>query len=141
MKFEEIIHVSGLPGLFKVGSTRSNGIIVEDIDSGKSRFISVRKHQFTPLSTVSVFTEDDTIELIKIFDQMAEKEESNPLPSVKEDPSVLFDYFVNVLPDYDRERVMVSDVKKIIKWYNFLKDRDLYPFREEDETSDLTESE
>ncbi|MEL6123943.1 MAG: DUF5606 domain-containing protein, partial [Bacteroidota bacterium] len=73
MRIDEVVAVSGLPGLFKIGATRSNGLIVEDIDTGKSRFVSVRKHQFTPLATVAIYTDMDTVEIDHVFKAMLEK--------------------------------------------------------------------
>lgn len=128
MTIDELVAISGMPGLYKIGTSRSNGMIVEDIDSGKSRFISMRKHQFTPLGTVAIYTEMDATELSIVFETMAEKEASMPIPSVNSSSNELFEYFEEILPDYDRDRVLVSDVKKVIKWYLFLKKRELFPF-------------
>lgn len=128
MKIDELIHVSGLPGLYKIGASKSNGIIIEDIDSGKSRFASMRKHQFTPLGTVAIYTMDDAEELTKVFDTIEAKSEEYPIPSLKSSSDILFAYFKNILPNYDEDRVLISDVKKVIKWYTFLKGRSLYPF-------------
>ena len=133
MKLDDLIHVSGLPGLYKIGASRSNGIIIEDIDNGKSRFVSMRKHQFTPLGTVAIYTMTDTIELIKVFDRMSAAEMDTPLPDVKGNAKEVFGYFEKVLPEYDRDQVLVSDVKKIVKWYRFLKDRNIYPFATSEE--------
>ncbi|MEL6389985.1 MAG: DUF5606 domain-containing protein [Bacteroidota bacterium] len=128
MRIDEVVAVSGLPGLFKIGATRSNGLIVEDIDTGKSRFVSVRKHQFTPLATVAIYTDMDTVEIDHVFKAMLEKKDDTPIPSPKSSSKELFDYFSLILPDYDRDQVLISDVKKVIKWYLFLEERGLYPF-------------
>ena len=133
MQLEDLIHVSGLPGLYKIGASRNNGLIIEDIDTGKSRFVSMRKHQFTPLGTVAIYTNSDTIELSKVFDKMAELEPTTPIPDVKGNAKSIFQYFETVLPDYDRDQVLVSDVKKVVKWYSFLKARGLYPFSSDEE--------
>lgn len=133
MKFKDFVAVSGLPGLFKLSVSRPNGLIVEDVDSGKTKFLSVRKYQFTPLETVAIYTDDDATELKVVFATMQGKEATNPIPNVSEKPSVLFDYFKEILPDYDRERVIISDVKKVIKWYNFLKERNVIDFTGTDE--------
>ena len=133
MKIEDIIAISGLPGLYKVGTSRSNGMIVEDIDTGKSKFISARKHQFTPMATVAIYTEEDATEIKDVFQTMLDKEVELPLPSTESPKKDLFDYFAVILPDYDRDRVMVSDVKKVIKWYRFLRERSLFPFDSSEE--------
>ena len=128
MTIEELIHVSGLPGLYKIGATRSNGIIIEDIDSGKSKFASMRKHQFTPLGTVAVYTNSDAAELTVVFQSMYDKETNLTVPNPKGGARELFEYFEEILPDYDRDQVLISDVKKLIKWYQFLRKRNLFPF-------------
>lgn len=128
MKIEDIVAVSGLPGLYKISGSRSNGMIVEDIDSGKSRFVSMRKHQFTPLGTVAIYTYEDATEINTVFQNIAELEKTSPLPSLKSSSKELYQYFENVLPDFDKDRVLISDVKKVIKWYMFLTKRELFPF-------------
>lgn len=133
MKLEDIVAISGLPGLYKIVASRSNGMIVEEIPSGKSRFASVRKHQFTPLGTVAIYTEDDAVELTKIFEEMSTQEAVLPIPELSSSKQDLFAYFSNILPDYSQDQVMISDVKKVIKWYKFLVLHGLYPFAEGEE--------
>ena len=133
MKIEDIVSVSGLPGLYKIITSRTNGLIVEDIDTQKNKFVSVRKHQFTPLGTVAIYTESDTTEINEVFEAMrAMAVDGLEPPSHKGNSKELFNYFAEVLPDYDRDQVLVSDVKKVIKWYNFLTQRDLFPFEKSD---------
>ena len=131
--YKDFVAVSGLPGLYKLVTTRNNGLVVEDVDSGKTRFLSVRKYQFTPLETVAIYTDDDAEEIVKVFATIQEKEKEIPVPSTSGAAPELFAYFGEILPNYDRERVMISDVKKVIKWYNFLKNRDLLSFGDEEE--------
>ena len=121
MDLKELVAVSGLPGLYKLVTSRSNGLVVADIDSGKTRFASLRKHQFTPLETVGIYTYTDTTELKEIFKSMI----LNPPPEGKVENSKYFDYFEMILPDFDKDKVYLSDIKKIIKWYEFLKKRDM----------------
>ncbi len=135
MKIDDLVAVSGLSGLYKVVATRNNGMIIEDIDTHKSQFASVRKHQFTPLATIAIYTDMDAMEISEVFDTMMKMESELPVPDVKSKSNLLFEYFAKVLPDYDRDRVLVSDVKKVIKWYKFLRQRDLFPFEtDKDET-------
>lgn len=126
-----MVAVSGLPGVYKMVANRSNGLIVKDIDSGKSRFASSRKHQFTPLASIGIFTDDDTTELKEVFKMMKEKLASLPLPKPS-DPSELKKYFAEVLPNYDRDKVHVNDIKKVVKWFSYLNDKDLLDFSEEE---------
>ncbi len=132
MNLKDIVSVSGLPGLYKLVTTRNNGLVVEDFDSGKSKFLSVRKYQFTPLETVAIYTEDDACDMKDVFQKIKDQEGQNPLPSLSDKPNELFSYFEEILPDYDRDKVKISDVKKVIKWYNFLKTRDLFDLSEEE---------
>lgn len=128
MTIDEIVAVSGLPGLYKIAGSRSNGMIIEDIVTGKSKFASMRKHQFTPLGTVAIYTNEDATEINTVFETIAEQESTNPPPPLATPKPDLFKYFSTILPDFDRDQVMVSDVKKVIKWYNFLKKHSLFPF-------------
>jgi hypothetical protein len=125
MNLEKIMAVSGLPGLYKLVTSRSNGILVEEFDTDKTRFLSMRKHQFTPLQTVAIYTDEDATELTEVFKTMIAKSDKLPVPSASENSNVLFEYFAQILPEYDRDRVMISDIKKVLKWYSFLLERDL----------------
>ncbi|PPK85192.1 hypothetical protein CLV84_2084 [Neolewinella xylanilytica] len=121
MKFAEIIAVTGLPGLYTVVKERKGGVIVEEMESGKRRFAPARKHQFAPLESMAVYTDDGDAEpLRKVFDRMLEQQEDNPAPAANETSERLFDYFEDVLPTYDKERVHSSDVKRLLKWYHYL---------------------
>jgi hypothetical protein len=133
MNLENYIAVSGMPGLYKMVNSRNNGLLVSDIDTGKTKFVSIRKHQFTPLATVAIYTYEDATELKVIFTTMLEQFESNPPVSVKESSDVLRSYFVGILPEYDVDRVQVGDIKKLIKWFNFLNDRKLLEISDSDE--------
>ncbi len=135
MDVSNILAVSGLPGLYTLVSSRSNGLVVADIDSGKNRFCSVRKHQFTPLETVAIYTNTDTTPLVDIFQKIKDQQESNPVIDIKSsDNDEIEDYFLSIVPDYDEDRVYVSDMKKVIKWYNFLESRGmLEPVADEEE--------
>ena len=125
MNLKDYVAVSGLPGLYKLVASRSNGLLIKEIDTDKTKFVASRKHQFTPLESVAIYTDSDSTELSEIFQSIKEKLEELPLPDAKANSVEVFDYFKEILPDYDGERVFVSDVKKVIKWYKFLSDRDL----------------
>ncbi len=121
MKFAEIIAVTGLPGLYTVVTERKGGVIVEEMETSKRRFAPARKHQFAPLESMAVYTEDGDAEpLRKVFDRMLEQQEDNPAPAANEKSDRLFDYFEDVLPTYDKERVHASDIKRLLKWYHYM---------------------
>lgn len=144
MDLKEFVVVSGMPGIQKVVTTRSNGMMVANVDTGKIRFASVRKHQFSPLETISIYTDDnDSVELKSVFQNMLDQMEDNPPPAVKSSKDVLRDYFTDILPNHDKDMVHISDIKKAIQWFNFLNERDLLKQTEEveKETEDEKEEE
>ena len=121
MNLENLIAVSGLPGLYRMAANRNNGLIIEDLKTGKRNFASSRKHQFTPLESIAIYTDDDdSTELKNVFQSMYALLADTPPVSVNAPSEELHDYFSKVLPNYDRDRVFVGDIKKIIKWFNFL---------------------
>ena len=129
---KDIIAVSGVPGLHRLVNSRNNGLMLEDLDSGKTKFYSVRKHQFTPMETVAIYTMMDTGELSEVFKSMTEKSADLPIVAPNAPSSDLVEYFSEILPDYDRDRVYLSDIKKIIKWYNKLAEKGLLVSDEEE---------
>ena len=133
MNLKNIISVSGLPGLYTLVSSRSNGVIVSDMDTGKHRFVSVRKHQFTPLESIAIYTDSDTVELASVFRSMKSQINANPIVSHNANTGEIERYFETILPDYDRDRVYIKDMKKIIKWYNFLEQKGLLQETSEEE--------
>ena len=133
MNLEEYVAVSGLPGVYKMAANRSNGLIVEDLDSGKRKFVSARKHQFTPLASIGIYTHEDTEELDTIFTTMINKSATvAPIPHNSK-PTEVVSYFKEILPNYDEDRVYLSDMKKVIKWFNFLNERNLLTIEDKKE--------
>ena len=125
MELENLVVVTGLPGIYRMASNRSNGLIVEDLDTGKKKFVSARQHQFTPLESIAIYTMEDSSELKVVFAKMLEESAANPPVSPKASAQELQDYFRRILPNFDPDRVHVSDIKKVIKWFNFLHERQL----------------
>lgn len=130
MNLEEYVAVSGMSGIFRLVANRSNGLVVADLDSGKSKFAPSRKHQFTPLASIGIYTETDTTELSIIFATMLEQIETNPPVPPKSSSEDILAYFDKILPEFDRDKVSVSDIRKVIKWFNFLNERDLLSLEE-----------
>ena len=126
LKIEDLIAVSGMPGLYKMVANRPNGLIVENPADGKKRFCSVRKHQFTPMAGVSIFTHTDSTPLPDVFKSLYELENQS---EVEVSDKVSIDEqkitFEQALPDYDPDRVSSGDIKKVIKWYCFIRDEKL----------------
>jgi len=133
MSLEKLVVVGGIAGVHKVAANRSNGLIIEDLDTGKKRFAPSRKHQFTPLESITIYTDDDeeTLELYKVFQNMFAKLEEVPLVKANSSNDDLKSYFATIIPNYDRDRVYIGDMKKIVKWFKFLNDRSLISLEEE----------
>lgn len=125
INLENLVAVSGLPGLFKIAANRPNGLLIENIDTGRTKFASIRKHQFTPLETIGIYTYDDTAALGDVFQTMKGQVDDNPAIPAKSPSDELQDYFRSVLSDYDEDKVKPNDIAKVIKWFNFMKARDL----------------
>ena len=128
-----------MSGVFKLAANRDNGLIIEDLDNGKRKFAPARKHQFTPLASIGIFTLDDSTELKIIFRTMIEQMEENPVPAANGSSKDLHAYFRKILPDYDEDKVHTSDIKKVIKWFNFLNERSLIDMEDEPEAKDEEE--
>lgn len=118
MEFKEIISVSKLPGLFQIHKQRADGLIVKSLIDKKIVFVASRAHAFTPLENITIYTNDEPIELLSILLKM--KESKITIPDAKASNDILKSYFIQIVPEYDTERVYVSDIQKIIKWYDIL---------------------
>ena len=117
MNLEGIINVTGKPGLYKVVSQGNNTVIVESFTDGKKTPL-YSHNQANMLEEIGVYTYDDTKPLSEIFDDIAKKEKGEQALSHKYSANQLTAYFREILADYDEERVYISDIKKVIQWYN-----------------------
>lgn len=123
---KNFVAVGGIGGVQKLITVRQNGLIIENLDTKIRKFVPVRSHEFSPFETISVYTDDnDTVPLALVLTNMRDQLAENPVPAEKADSATLRAYFGAVLPNFDRDRVHVSDIKKAIKWFNFLHSRDL----------------
>ncbi len=120
MKLENIVSVSGLGGLFKLLGTRTNGLLIESFETGKRQFVSIRKHQFTPLVSIGIYTYNDVVNLDDVLKKVQDYEGTTPLPSLDEKSDDLRKWFRSIVPEHDEDRVHISDIRKVIKWYLFL---------------------
>jgi hypothetical protein len=119
MNLTGIISISGKPGLFKVVAQGKNNIIVESLED-KKRTPAYSTDRISALEDISIYTYDEDVSLKIIFKTIYDKENGNATISHKEDKKKLEAYLISVLPNYDQERVYISDVKKIFQWYNLL---------------------
>ena len=117
MNLEGIINVAGKPGLYKVVSQGNNTVIAESLADGKKTPL-FSHNQSNMLEEIGIYTYDDTKPISEIFDAIAKKENEGQALSHKSSTNQLTDYFREILADYDEERVYISDIKKVIQWYN-----------------------
>lgn len=128
MQYREIVAITGLGGLYQLIASKQDGAIVKSLEDQSSRFVSSRIHNFTPLESIEVFTTGDNVNLVSVFKAM--DEQSTEKPGTKADNNAIKAYFKSVFPTFDEERVYVSDMKKMVKWYSILKENDLLKFDE-----------
>ncbi|MBO9153111.1 DUF5606 domain-containing protein [Chitinophaga sp. GCM10012297] len=133
MQYREIVAVTGLGGLFQLLASKQDGAIVRSLEDKSTRFVSSRVHNFTPLESIEVFTTGDNVNLTAVFKAMQEKEAQFAPADAKADNNAIKAYFKNVFPEFDEDRVYVSDMKKMVKWFAILKKNDLLKFEEETE--------
>jgi hypothetical protein len=119
MDYNRLISVTGLTGLFELQSSKQDGAIVKSLIDGKSTFISSRKHQFSHLDGIEVYTTNDNVNLVEVFKAMQASTEA--LPNPKNDADVK-NYFKKVYPNMDFDRVYLSDNRKMVKWYQSIVD-------------------
>jgi hypothetical protein len=140
MKLKDILAISGKSGLFKFISQGRNGIIVESFDDHK-RTVVPSSAKVSALEDIAIFTDAEEVPLGEVFKKLFEKESGKPTIDHKSSPEELKALLESILPNYDRERVYVSDMKKLVHWYNLLLSLNLIivdeePEEKEEETSE-----
>lgn len=119
MELKEILAISGQPGLYKFVAQSTRGVIVESLLDGKRMNVSATS-KVSALTEISMFTEGDDIPLAEVFTKIYTYTGGKEAISHKETPEKLKAAFAEVLPEYDRDRVHASDIKKCFAWYNTL---------------------
>ncbi|ATV53533.1 DUF5606 family protein [Prevotella intermedia] len=129
---ETILSIAGKPGLYKLVSRAKMNLIVETIDEKKKRMPTFATDRVTGLSDISMFTEGEDVPLYEVLVKVREKEEGKvaSLDWRKASAKQLQDYFAEVLPDFDRDRVHNSDIKKLLQWYDILINAGISNFEE-----------
>ena len=122
MEYNKVIAVTGLPGLYELLSSKSDGAIVRSLDDKSTRFVSSRIHNFSHLESIEIYTVRENVNLVDVLKAM--EESSEKLPDDK-DNGALKAYFTKVYPDLDFGRVYSSDLKKMVKWFSVLKANDI----------------
>lgn len=131
-----ILSISGQPGLFKLVAETKNSIIVESLITGK-RMPAYSTSKISSLSDISIFTQTGEILLTDLFRKIIE---NGKTVSPKASSNEIKAFFAEILPDYDQDRVYVSDMKKVIQWFQLLNEQNLL-IETEDEVKEEVKSE
>jgi cell division septation protein DedD len=135
MEYNRIVAVTGMPGLYEVVTSKTDGALVRSLEDKSTKFISSRVHNMSHLESIEVYTVRDNVQLSDLFEAM--KSNGAALPDVKDNKAVK-SYFETVYPDLDFERVYVSDMKKMVKWFDIIKTLDI-DFSSPEETTEEEE--
>lgn len=129
-----ILSVSGQSGLFKMVAESKNNIIIESLETLK-RMPVHSTSKVSALEDIAIYTENGDVPLKDILKAISDKENGGPTISPKASPNELKAYFEKVVPEYDKDRVYVSDIKKVLLWYNTLQSKELLDFSEVEENT------
>lgn len=130
-----ILAISGKPGLYRLVSRGKMNLIVESLDANKRRMPAFAADRITSLGDIAMYTDAEDIPLGEVLESLKNKEEGKPssLDVKMANSKELRDYFAEVLPSFDRDRVHDSDIKKLISWYNILIQNGITEFKEQEE--------
>ncbi len=136
MSLEKILAIGGKPGLFKLVTQTRTGFVAESLLDGKKITVGLRSN-VSVLSEIAIYTLEKEVPLQQVFLNIQVKEKGGKTSiGHKEEKLKLEEYFFNVLPDYDEDRVYASDIKKVIQWYNILHDQGITNFSEESDSEE-----
>lgn len=141
MDLKDIMAISGKPGLYKFISQGRNAMIVENLENN-TRMSAFASDKVSTLEDIAIFTEDQDVPIKDVLKNIFDKENGRETISHKSANEELKTWFESILPDYDRDRVYVSDIKKVIQWYNILQKMEMLVFEDvkENETGASEES-
>ena len=130
---QTILAIAGKPGLYKLVSRGKNNLIVEALDATHRRQPAFATDRITSLGDIAMFTETDDIPLMDVLENLKKLEDGKKasINEKKASGQELQDYFTKVLPEWDRDRVHNSDIKKLISWYNILIENGITDFKED----------
>lgn len=134
--FERILTISGKPGLYRLISSGRNMFIVEMVDASKKRMPVYNSDSVVMLDDIAIYTDTEEVPLRNVFAKIYEKEAAVlPFDIKSATPEELVEYFEGIMPDYDRERVYLTHIKKMFAWYNLLVSNGIVEFAAEEETA------
>ncbi len=135
MKLHQIYSIPGKSGLFLMVSQAKNNGVVESLED-KKRFPVFSSERISSLEEIAIYTEDKEVPLKEVFQNIYRKENGNECIDPKSDAKKLKAYFEEILPAYDKERVYISDIKKVFVWYNLLLKNNLVDLNNEEDTQE-----
>ncbi|MFN0276234.1 MAG: DUF5606 domain-containing protein [Chitinophagales bacterium] len=123
MLIKDIVAISGMQGLYKSETQKVNGMIVTSLTEGWTKFVSSRQNLFSPLENISIYTDADSIQLADVLLEVHKQKDTNPLVDAKAKNEEVRAWFLKIVPNHDVEKVYISDIKKLIKWYEILAEK------------------
>ena len=135
MDLSKVLSIAGKPGLFKMISQSKSGLIVESLLDGR-RTPAFSHERISSLEEISIFTDTEDVPLKEVLRAIFKKEDGKATISHKSDAKELKALMLEILPDYDQERVYVSDIKKLVNWYNLLVDKGMIDLEEDQEETE-----
>lgn len=118
MDYSKIISVTGMSGLYEILSSKTDGAVVRSLEDNTTKFANTRKHNFSHLESIEIYTTSDNAGLKDVFQAM--KKSDTPIPTDMKNADKIKAYFKETYPNLDFERVYASDMKKMIKWFGIL---------------------
>ena len=129
---ETILAIAGKPGLYKLVSHGKNNLIVEALDATHRRQPAFGSDRITSLNDIAMFTDEDDVPLTDVLESMKNVEggKKSSVDYQKASGDELREYFAKILPNFDRDRVQNSHIKKLIQWYNILIENGISEFKD-----------
>lgn len=141
MSLDKVISIAGKPGLYKLITQTRGGFVAESLVDNKRISVSVQNN-VSVLSEIAIYTLTEEVPLRQVFKNIKKKENGEATPvKPKDSKEKLEEYFFNVLPDYDEDRVYASDIKKVIQWYNLLQEHNMLDILSDDEDEKVSDEE
>ena len=135
MEMNEILAVSGQPGLYKFIARSQRGFIVESLVDGRRLNISANS-RVSAMSDISIFTDEEDRPLVEVFESLRKVSDSQPTISHKESEAAVEAKFAEAVPDYSRGKVHLSDMRKVLAWYNIMIAAGVTEFKMPDESEE-----
>ena len=130
MSLEKILTISGKPGLYQLENQTRSGFLATSLADGRKISVNA-KQNVSILSEIAIYTLTEELPLSEVFTKISNKENGGEAISHKSTKDELEEYFFEILPDYDEDRVYPSDIKKIVQWYNLLTKNGISQFKNE----------